>query len=553
MTTDLFRRYGNLLRSDGTNQLQRLLPALEADYIVPDERSFSDLVEYARSVAAELRYYDLSGQSTGDWRPFVELLVDPATSQVLPTPRLESVLDTRADWPPHLVLFLAFLKQFQNLQGDLNQLTQNHLRYYYETRLGLQPRAASPDDVHVVFELAKSADPTLLVAGTRLDAGKDVNGHPLAYATQNELVVSAATVSGIERLVMERDRRGYRRFFVADGFTDLEGPSKFTFGRGQLDLDASQRFMTEAPLGFAVAAPILSLAEGGRTITLLAHLAAPSSLVVSQNIEYALDVTLTGAKGWLAADSVQASLIADDGSGKPALSITATIGAAAPAIVAFDPALHGPGPAVGRPALRCLIKGDTGIYEVLDGLVVESVDLSVDVTGVHTLVVQNPDGQLNVNQPMPVFGSQPQIGAAFYVGSAEVFGKRLTSLDLHLEWKAPPEDFLDHYRAYLDAVGLLTSDSFQNLFAAELDVLYEGSFRNLGAYALFAPVSTTPKTVSARASAFDSALKGTAYLEQPDLAQPETFAAGTRFGFIRLLLTGPTRNDLAIEATSVPF
>src|ERR1041385_3529478 len=45
MTTDLFRRYGNLLRSDGTNQLQRLLPALEADYIVPDERSFSDLVQ----------------------------------------------------------------------------------------------------------------------------------------------------------------------------------------------------------------------------------------------------------------------------------------------------------------------------------------------------------------------------------------------------------------------------------------------------------------------------------------------------------------------------
>jgi len=68
MTTDLFRRYGNLLRSDGTNQLQRLLPALEADYIVPDERSLSDLVEYVRSVAAEIRFYDLSGQATGDWK-----------------------------------------------------------------------------------------------------------------------------------------------------------------------------------------------------------------------------------------------------------------------------------------------------------------------------------------------------------------------------------------------------------------------------------------------------------------------------------------------------
>jgi hypothetical protein len=182
MTTDLFRRYGNLLRSDGTNQLQRLLPALEADYIVPDERSLSDLVEYARGVAAEIRFYDLSGQATGDWQAFFELLLDPATSQVLPTAPLEAVLEKRADWPPHLVLFLAYLKLFQNLQGDLNQLTERHLRYYYETELGLQLRAASADDVHVVFELARNGAPTLISAGTLLDGGKDDKGRPLTYA-----------------------------------------------------------------------------------------------------------------------------------------------------------------------------------------------------------------------------------------------------------------------------------------------------------------------------------------------------------------------------------
>ena len=179
MTTDLFRRYGNLLRSDGTNQLQRLLPALEADYIVPDERSLSELVEYARRVAAEIRFYDLSGQATGDWSPFLELLLDPATSQVLASPQLEAVLDTRADWPPHLVLFLVFLKLFQNLQGDLNQLPEKHLRHYYENELGLQRRAAASDDVHVIFELAKNAPPTLVPAGTLLDAGKDDKGRPL--------------------------------------------------------------------------------------------------------------------------------------------------------------------------------------------------------------------------------------------------------------------------------------------------------------------------------------------------------------------------------------
>ena len=62
--------------------------------------------------------------------------------------------------------------------------------------------------------------------------------------------------------------------------------------------------------------------------------------------------------------------------------------------------------------MRCLIKGDTGIY-VLDALVVERIELSVDVKGVRNLVVQNADGPLTVNQPMPLFGSQPQLGAPF--------------------------------------------------------------------------------------------------------------------------------------------
>ena len=559
MTTDSFRRYGNLLRADGTNQLQRLLPALEADYIVPDERSLSDLVEYARGVAAEIRFYDLAGQPTGDWAPFLELLLDPtspAPARVLPSPQLEAALDVRTDWPPHLVLFLAFLKLFQNLQGDLNQLTERHLRYYYEQELGLQRRTAASDDVHVVFELARNAPPTLLRAGTLLDAGKDAEGRPLAYATQTDVMVSAARLNAIRRLVMERDRRLHRRFFVAEAFTDLEGTGGFTFGRTQLDLDPAQRFMIEAPLGFAVAAPILQVAEGERQITLLAHLRVPppsAPPVISQGIGYALDVTLSGAEGWLVPDTVQADLLADGGSGQPAISLTVTLGVASAAVVAFDDALHGPGTSIDGPVLRCLVKGDTGIYDVLDGLVVERIELSVDVKGVRNLVVQNADGPLDANQAMPLFGSQPQIGAVFYVGSAEVFSKRLTSLDLRLNWKAPPADLIDHYRVYFDHLTGELILNFHTFFQADVAILYDRSFRKLVVGDLFAQVSTNPKTIAVTAGDFDAAFAGSQYLEQPDLEQPEFFTPGSKYGFVRLVLISPTRIDLAPFATTVPF
>lgn len=553
MTTDLFRRYGNLLRPAGTNQRQRLLPALEPDYIVPDERSLSDLVEYARRVAAEIRFYDLGGQAIGDWRAFLELLLDPATGQILATPQLDAVLDRRADWPPHLALFLAFLKLFQHLQRDFNHLTANHLLHYYERELGLQRRGAASDDVHVIFELARNAAPALIPAGTLLDGGKDLQGQALAYATQTEVVVSAAAVGGNRRVLVERDRRRNRRVFVADGFSEVEGPAAFTFGRPQLDLDPAERFMTEAPLGFAVAAPILRLAEGERTITLLAHLRQPAAALISQDITYALDVALTGAEGWLVPDGVQAEILADGGTGRPALSLTLTLGAAAGAVVAFDPALHGAGPPIGRPAVRCLIKGETGIYELLDGLVVQRIELAVDVRGVRDLVVQNADGPLDANAPMPLFGGQPQIGAAFYVGSAEVFSKRLTSLDLRLEWKGPPPDLVEHYRTYFDHVDASLIFDFHTFFQAAVAVLYERSFRPLRAGELFAQVATDPKTISIAGSDFNAAFAGTDYVEQPDLALPDAVNSGTRSGFVRLVLTSPTRNDLAGYATSVPF
>jgi hypothetical protein len=237
MTLDTYRRYGNLLRADGTNQLQRLLPGLEADYIVPDERSLSELVDYAYRIAAEIRFFDLNGQSTGDWRPLLQSLLVPGTDQFRPTVELQTLLASRNDWPPHLVLFLVFLKLFQNLQGDLNQLTQRHLMHYYEKRLGLLRRPAAPDDVHVLFELAQNAAAALLPAGTLLDAGKDNAGHPLVYATQNDLVVSAAQVAQTRRYLVEKDKGHNPRVFVAEGFTALEGASGYTFGRGQLALE----------------------------------------------------------------------------------------------------------------------------------------------------------------------------------------------------------------------------------------------------------------------------------------------------------------------------
>ncbi|MBT2748687.1 MULTISPECIES: hypothetical protein [unclassified Lysobacter] len=552
---DTFRRYGHLLRPDGTNQLQRLLPGLEADYVVPDERSFADLLDYAYSVAAEVRYYDLSGQSTGDWQALLETLLAPGSGRMRSTQELQLLLASRSDWPPHLVLFLTFLKLFQHLQDDLNELTRRHLLYYYVKQLGLQLHAPERDSVHAILELAQNAAATRLPAGTLLDAGKDGAGRPLTYALQNEIVVNAATVAQLRRRVVEEDSQHHRRVFVADGFDALEGPGGYTFGRRQLDLDVSQRFMQEAPLGFAVAAPILSLAEGERRITLRAHLRASTAEAVNtQGLTEAVTVGLSGAEGWLTPDHVVATLMANGGSGLPALDLTIDIGSAAPAIVAFDSALHGAGMISDRPVLRCLVRGASGAFDLFDRFNVERIDLAVKVIGLRGVVVQNDEIPLDADKPMPLFGSQPRIGSVFYVGSTEAFSKKLDSLTFNLEWKSPPDDLFEHYRQYFDFINNTLTDTFANNFRVTVDLLHERVFRRLLVnQTLFEPVTTDINAITANASAFNFALQGLDYREQPDLQVPDTFTASSRSGFARLVLSEPTRDDFAIFASEVPF
>ena len=540
---DLFRSYGNLLKLDGTNQLQRTLPALEKGYIVPDERSLSDLIEYARQVAAEIRFYNLSGQATGDWRPLLEPLVDVATGRTRSTDELETALNTRRDWPPHVALFLVFLKLLRHLQDDLNELPTRHLRHYYETELNLLRRHAVADDVHVIFELARNAIPTKLSVDTVLDAGKDSKGRSLSYATQSELVVSSAKVSDIRRLIAETDRRGQRRFFIADTISEDEASSWYTFGRKQLDLDISQRFMQEAELGFAIASPMLSMAEGERTLKITAYLSTTKSdFPTARRISNALNVALTGAEGWLTPNNFNAEFV-DYGPANPmTLEITLTLNEAEPAIVAFDSTLHGKGPASDWPVVCCVLKGESGQYDMLEGLVVASAELSVTVKGVKDLRVQNDQGPLTPDQPMPLFGTQPRNGSHFYIGSAEVFSKKLSSLTLNLEWQDLPENLFSHYEAYFDTVDDNLEDNFSNEFLFDADLLYARSWdHSLFIHqTMFGYPDPAQQSIVAGTIAFNTAFGNRSYQAQPDLDKLGPYDAKSKYGFIRLILDGPS-------------
>lgn len=94
--------------------------------------------------------------------------------------------------------------------------------------------------------------------------------------------------------------------------------------------------------------------------------------------------------------------------------------------------------------------------------------IDVSVCGLKNFIVQNDESLQNVNGPVYPFGTRPSIidfdvvdpanpplthpnlvGPNFYIGSAEVFRKKWTEVNVNLNWKGKPSNFNEYYKGYV--------------------------------------------------------------------------------------------------------
>ncbi|MEL6867144.1 MAG: hypothetical protein AAFP19_22155, partial [Bacteroidota bacterium] len=118
---------------------------------------------------------------------------------------LEDRLANFDEHQPHIALFVTFLKLFQSAQDQLNGLNKAHLDFYYKEVLKLSKRAAEPDRVHLIFELAKNLEDFLLQEGTTFKAGKDDTGVELIYENEENIVLNRAIVAQLKSIYLESD------------------------------------------------------------------------------------------------------------------------------------------------------------------------------------------------------------------------------------------------------------------------------------------------------------------------------------------------------------
>jgi len=367
---------------------------------------------------------------------------------------------TLSDWSkhePHHALLIAFIKLFGYNRDFINTLSQRHLDLYYQQILGLKTKAASPNQVHVIFQLAKNLESELISKGTLLRAGKDEEGNLVEYALVDDLVVNKATVGEIKSLyfgtaqdetlgtMIARNLEG--RAFASpvaksiDGLGgELEEPNlswhpiaSKTYENGLL----KEIRMPDARLGFGIASHYLLLREGIRTIVL--ELTYDNTTVISVSLINQLKGAITTEEEWMEL-SVNASVAATANPALNMLTLTMSMTADDMATAPYNPEVHLGQFETKHPLLTITLSQDQNnyLYEQLKNIRLTDVSLTVSANEVRNLSIHNDFGAVDPTQPFQPFGAIPKNDAFLIVGNDEIFQKAGASVSPVIQW-APPE------------------------------------------------------------------------------------------------------------------
>lgn len=464
----------SVLTSNGSNQKQRYISALQPENIRLNDFEITDWILFAHNFSEYINYYETSSPETptSDWKAFFDFFElndeKPSVDDQLKLDRIKKDLvdlieesKTENEITPHLTLFIAFLMLLENSKKRYNDLTQRHLDFYYNQILKIDKLPATPDKVYMIFELAKNAIQEKIVAKTGFDGGKDAIGKTRTYYSNDELIANKTTVTTLKNVYNDVTGKKIVASPIANSYDGLgkafpdENTQWWPFGYTN---DSS--FPTELPnasLGFAIASPILSLAEGKRSIEMSFTFDKNITILTPAIIQECLSIQLTSAKKWVDVAEIKTSLAVSNGSYVTSVSgktikIAFQLDENVDAITGYDSKIYGEEFSTKLPVAKFYLDTSTSngydTYKSLAENKLVSITINIDVQNVQNVVLENDNGTLNAAKPFFPFSTQPIFGSNFNIKYNEAFTKKWNTINVDILWKNTPDSFKEHYKAY---------------------------------------------------------------------------------------------------------
>lgn len=465
----------SILLRDGSNQEQRLSPALNPNYIKIDEKTTKDFLLFFYKFSKHIYFYKPNYVSNSDWSSFFALFegLEEDTSGER-WKKVQKQIENGGSVSPHMGLLITFLHLFRYAQNHINTITERHLVYYYRDVLCFKERPAQPDRVHIIVELAKNTDYLLIEKGVLFGAGNDSTDTPVFYSSERETAINKAEVTQLKSIFIDKNREKnvYRIYAIQKANTQdgvgeplAKEQSFLPFHQGLYTPQSTEESIRqkEAAIGFAISSPVLRLAEGTRTIAV--EICFGIGDIEPRHPDYAekyaemqqfwkkvqlvksnFKISLSTEKEWFQKKIDDISLLPNEG----VLTLYAYLSPNDPPITAYQSAVLGENYPEGEPIIKihATPQYERPLYEVFGAYPVQKIQVSVAVERVGHLYLQNDISAIETGKPFEPFGSQPQRNAALYISSPEAFIKQIDALGIHFNWKNLPDDFADYYDAY---------------------------------------------------------------------------------------------------------
>lgn len=321
------------------------------------------------------------------------------------------------DTEPALALLLAYLKNYTSIAEDFNRRFASLPELYRRKVLHAVPTEATPDNAYLVITPAGKG--FTLKKGTAFIAGEN-----RTYQTTREEYISAMRY--VQLQTTYRDDSGlHLQTLHPENTTHAET----LFAGGE-----------ELRTGWQIESPMLVLEEGTRKVGiqfLLNDSQPDNGMKQGFTVEYAT------AEGWTEAN---ASCELSD----HALTFSFTIARDGSTPTPCNTELHGT--ETTYPVLRILTTNET--YPTwADGLEFDSVQITVEVSGIRNFTFMNELGETDTTQPFAPFGIQTERGAWFLFGHKETEQKLLKEVTLTGTWQKLPETRSTFNQVYKDYPG----------------------------------------------------------------------------------------------------
>jgi len=335
----------------------------------------------------------------------------------------------KVDTFPDTTLVKAFVKLLNFLQPKLNDLSKEHLDFYYNDVLKQSPKQASPDCAHLCLELKNKIPFYTLEKGVEFNAGVDSNKQAITYSTLDKTILNAAKIDSVFQLSVDDSKQ--QLFFnqIEKATTiqkDAEGkPAAWT------TFNADTGANTAVSFGFAIASPMLFLQDGLRTINFTFTKEDGKVFTKQDGVKFYLSTS----KVWL---DVTEKITSPEG-----VSWQIKLQPTDPAIVPFK---KNPDHLTSEwPLLKVLFESTEFLAKPP---VIKEIQIDVDVQGTTQYVLYNDSGKINPKKSFQLLGAIPEVHSNFYFGSQEIFSKPVNYLQVDLTWNNLPENFYFYYKEY---------------------------------------------------------------------------------------------------------